>query len=588
MEEVKDNLKPKVDEKKIIDKLFKERDNYQQANVQQRNEINDIYNAYVGKMENIQKLPYKSQESSSKLRTEIAYVVPSIFSGTPQVEVEGIGEEDKAIAKILEKIVNHRFETIPQFYETVESWVKQSATFGTSLIKVCWRFITEEKEEETEEEDENGEKIKKQYSVVVSDEPYVEVPNILDCYYNPIISDVENQTSIIFRTVLPIDEVKENPIYDFTDATGNLNREKVAEKGNSTVDQYNSSRQNESDLIDTQKADKGTVEVYERITNDRIQTVVDGKERLVLRDKPFGYGFINAVKLTHEPNCIPNRFEGWGVGHNTLGIGKLYYRMWNQTIEGVKMSNNPMFIAKKGKNIDPRQAVAKPGGVVFVDDDGQPLQNSIVPLTFPDTKQGAANLLEKLEDEHRRASGANDLVQGAASNKTLGQDQIASTYSSQRFELIQRRFKQALADVANMIIKMEIQNLQSPDAPILRIFPQELRQDIYQLLVNEGKDIKFNVRIKGDTNIAKNKDVQIKQLIDLYNLFGNILPPENQMEWARKALELRGIDDLDKLVPDPQTYAQQQQQMMMQNQMPIDGQTMPSMDGMQPMQPQVM
>lgn len=572
--ETEEVIEESQDEKSILKTLFTERDNYQKANETQRGEFNDIYSVYIGKMDEVKKVPYKTKESSSRLRTEIAYVVPSIFSGSPEVEVEGIGEEDKALSKVLEKIVNHRFQTIPQFYEKVEGWVKQSATFGTSVLKVIWKFETEDKEEEIQDPN-TGEIIKQTYKVPVKDEPEIEIPNILDCYYNPILPDVYCQNSMIFRSVLPVDEVAKNESYTYAGKDGVLNRTKVKEKGSQTSDIYNSSNQEKSDLIDSQKAGKGTVEVYERITKDRIQTVCDGAEQLVLRDEPWHYGYINAVKLTHEPSCIPNRFEGWGVGQNTMGVGKLLYQLDNQIIEGVKMSNNPMFIAKKGKNIDPRQAVAKPGGIVFVDDDNEPINNSIQPLVFTDTKQGALELRNRLEDDHKRASGANDLVQGSASNDTLGQDQIASTYSSQRFELIQRRFKQALSDVADMIIKMELKNIQSPDASILRIFPEEMRQDIYELLINEAQDLKYNVSIKGETNIAKNKDVQIKQFVDMYNLFGPILPPENQMEWARKLLELRGVDEIDKLVPDPQQFAQQQAQQQMMEQGAIDPSMMP-------------
>lgn len=576
--EAKDVMKEKADADKIIKTLFSERDQYQSANLQQRNEFNDIYKVYMGQMDGVKKVPYKSKESSSKLRTEIAYVVPSIYSGQPEIEVEGVGEEDKAISKVIEKIINYRFQTIPQFNEKIESWVKQSVTFGTSLLKVCWKFETEEKTEPAQESEDGMEEenMPNTYKIVVKDEPDLEIPNILDCYYNPVLSEVCNQNSLIFRSVLTLDEVKENPLYDFVGVDGTPNRAKVEGKGAHQANPYDSSNQEQSDLIDLQKAGEGTVEIFERITRDRIQTVVDGKERLVLRDTEWSYGYIPTVKLTHEPNCIPNRFEGLGVGQNTMGIGKLYYKMWNQTIDGVTLTNNPMFFFKKGAGIDPRQLVAKPGGGIAVEGE-KPLAEYIQAVQFPDTKQGATNLIDKLEDEHRRASGANDLVQGAASNKTLGQDQIASTYSSQRFELIQRRFKQALADVAEIIIKMELKNLQSPDAEILRIFPEELRMDIYQLLINGAQNIKFNIRVKGETNVAKNKDIQIKQLIDAYNLFGAILPPENQIEWARKILELRGIDELDKLVPSAEQMAQKQaemQQQAMMEQGAIDPQMM--------------
>lgn len=550
-EEVKEQT-PKM----IVDKLFKERDTYQQANQAQRSVFNEIYEAYRGEMTDALDKS-KSQEKIMKLRTEVSYIVPSIFSGTPELEVEPIGEEDKDISFVGEKIVNYRLSTMPQAYEKIESWVKQAVVFGTSLIKVLWVFKLKDNGDGTQSPE--------------KDEPSLEVPNLLDCFYNPILSEVENQNSVIFRSVLSLDEVKKNPAYNFTDEMGKLNREKIETRVSAQTNQYDSSRQYQSDLIDTNKASQGTVEIYERVTCDRIQTFCDGKERLLLRDIENPNYFINAVKLIHEPNAIPNRFEGDGVGHNTLGLGRLYQKMINRTYDNVNLINNPHFLGRKGAGIDKQQLVVRAGGLTEVEGDG-PLSDQIQPLQTQDIKQGAMEILSKVEDEHKRASGANDLMQGSASNKTLGQDQIASTYSSQRFELINRRFKQALADVGKMILMLEIQNIQSIDAPILKIFPLEAeldggniqysRETVYQMLIaaREQKDLCFNIKVKGETNIAQNKDIQIKQLIDLFNLFGSTLPPRNQMAWARKLLELRGVDGIDSLVPDMEEMQMQQQQ----------------------------
>ena len=579
-EEVKE-----VDEKQIIDQLFKEKDNYQKTNEDSRNEVNDIYNAYMGRMDEVKKVPYFEPISIPKLRTEVAYIVPFIYSGQPEIEIEPVGEEDKAISQVLEKIVNYRIsQSIPQAYEKIESWVKQSVTFGTSLLKVNWKFEVQDNEDGTQ--------------TPIKDEPQLEVPNILDCFYNPIISDVEQQDSLIFRSVLPVEEVKKNPAYDFVDNEGNLNREK-AMQGNVQANQYDSSQQVEGDKITLQTASEGTVEVYERISKDRLQTVCVGKERYVLRDTENQYG-LNVVKLIHEPNCIPNRFGGMGVGQNTLGLGKGFHSIINQTKQNITLANNPRFMYNKGANIDKKQLVSTPGSGIEVDGDG-PLNNNIVQVDFADIKNGALDFIGRLDDEHKRASGANDLVQGSASNKTLGQDEIASSYSSNRFELITRRFKEALADLAKILIEMELKNLQSPDSAILRLWsgPQEIetgqadefgqpimetvniREQIYQLLISpQAKNAQYNVKVKGDTTIAKNKDIQIKQLIEAYNLFGDILPPEYQMEWAKKTLELRGIDELDKLVPDPQQYAQQMQQQQMEQQA-IDGNQIPQGQGIQ-------
>lgn len=569
MEETASNSTLEVDEKKIIETLFNERDVYQKATEQQRSDINDIYQAYVGEISDA-KDKSKSQEKITKLRTETNYIVPSVFSGNPELEVEGVGEEDADIARVSQDIVNHRINTIPQAYEKIESWVKQSVVFGTSLLNVVWRF--EKKETEPGQ------------FTVSQDEPDFQVPNILDCFYNPIIPDVENQNSIITRSVLSISEAKSNPAYTFTDKLGVLNREKIESKGNANADTYNSSRQVQNDRIDLQKASTDTIEVYERITADRIQTVADGKERLLLRDIANPYGKICIVKLTHEPSAIPNRFDGYGVGHNTLGLGKLIQKLSNRLIDNVNLANTPSFMFRKSANIDKKQLVVKPGSGIEVDADG-PLRDAIAQVEVADITGGGLNLLGRFDDEHKRATGANDLIQGAASNKTLGQDQIASTYSSNRFELINRRFKQALADVGRHIIEMEIKNIQSIDAPIMKIFPMEAEVDagrikysrgtVYQMLIaaRESGELHFNIRVKGETNVSQNKDRMMEQFREWYQVFGSILPPENQLKAAKKWLELRGIDGADDLVPEPSEMMPQEQALPQ----PPMGQPMPNL-----------
>ncbi len=555
MDEKNKTLQAVADEKSIIDTLFKERDNYQQSNQNQRATINEIYQAYVGEM-NDPKDRSKSQEKITKLRTETNYIVPSIFSGTPYLEVDMVGEEDKDLAFVSEEILNYRLDTIPQAYETIEAWVKQSVVFGTSIMNVFWRFVMKD----------NGDGTKSPQK----DEPALSVPNILDCFYNPIITDIESQPSLIFRSVLTAEEVRKNVAYTFTDAMGKLNREKVEGKGTMQRNQYDSTQQVTGDRIDLTKSSQGTVEVYERVTCERIQTVVDGKERLVVRDVPNPYYEITSVKLTHEPSAIPDRFDGYGAGHNTLGLGKLYQKMQNRSLDSVALTNNPFFIVDKGALVDKRQLVVKVGGALEIDAQGEPLSNKIQAVQFPDILSGAVMMMNKIEDEHKRASGANDLVQGSASNKTLGQDQIASTYSSNRFELINRRFKQALSDVGRLILKMEIENIQSIDAPILKIFPLQAevqpdgrirysRETVYQMLIvaREREDLRFNIKIKGDTNVAKNKDLMLKQFGEWCDRFLPLLPPVNQLAAAKKWLELRGIDGVDELVPDTEELEQQ-------------------------------
>lgn len=552
-EPVEPTEETKKPEQEIVDRVLKLKKQYESATQDSRKEFSEIFSVYMGKTDEVQSTPYDTKDDIPKLRTEVAYIVPSIFSGEPEVELVPVGDEDVALSKIYEKMVNHRFRTIKNFNAKIEAWVKQSVVFPASEIRVLWKFATQKKQEVGPD----GQPY--EYEEPTQDEPDVEVPNHMDVYFNPIISEVADQPCMIFRSVLPVSEVKENPMYDYVNENGVRNADIVEESGKST-DTLNSSTLGTTDIPTAQQeAMTGMVEVFELVDDDRIQTVANGK---LLRDIENPYGFINCVKLIHEPNAIPNRYEGHSMGTNTLSLGKMFFKMFNQISTNVKLCNNPMSIGKKGSVPNKAQLVSKPGGHVEVKGDG-PITDNFQWLQFPDIKSGAIELLAKIDDEHKRASGANDLVQGAGSNDTLGQDELAQANIGVRFELIVRRFKDALAKVAEMILKMELQNLQSPDAEILRIFPEKLRGQIYEVLIAEKDTVKFNVRIKGETNIAKNKAQSSKRKVELFNLSQNFLTDKEKRAMLRDIAEEQGMKDIDKLIGESNPIMEQQEQMQL-------------------------
>lgn len=530
----------------IIKTILSEKKNYEQASADTRQEIREIYDAYLGRMDNVKKLPYKNQETIPKLRTEVSYIVPYIFSGEPELSVEPIGEEDKLLSQILEKIVNYRLSSIPNSYDKIEDWVKQGTTFGTSILNVVWR--TKVEYEPVVDEEGNpvmeGEEPQTE-GRVIKDGPDFEVPNILDVYYNPVIADIDDQPSILFRSMLPVEYVKDCEMYTATDEEGNLNREKVEPK-KPVNDSYNSTSQT-TDVANAFEHQEGMVEVIERITKDSIQTIALG-QNLLLRETENRYGEICSVKFLFEKNTIPNRFNGFGVGQNTKGLGNLIYKMFNQSLDSVALSNNPMFIFKKGSVGDVSKLVGKPGGGIPVD--AENIRDAIIPIQFPDLKQGAISLQANLDDEHKRASGASDLIQGSSSSKTLGQDQISQTNSSNRFELIQRRFRKGLAKIGELLIKMELQNIQSPDSEILRIFPKDIRESVYQLLINEAKETRYNIKVRGETVVARNKDMEAKRMVELFNLSQNFLTDTEKRKMLRRIAERVGEQNINEIIAE--------------------------------------
>lgn len=548
----------------IVKEFQDEKTRYEKATTEIRSDYSDIYSAYMGEMDEVVSTPYDTKQSIPKLRTEISYVKPFVFSGQPEIEIEGVGDEDRDIASILEKIVNYRIQqAIPTAMETIEDWVHQAVTFGTSVLRVVWKFKTQKKEDGTE--------------VPVMDAPDLEVPNIMDVYYNPMIPQIDAQASIIFRSVLTLNEVQSNPAYNYADSDGNPNVDKIKGQGTFKADEKDSSTQLSQEVLSNQS---GMVEVFERVTPERIQTFAEGEETLILRDVENPDGYIPAVKLLFEKNTIPNVFNGMGVGHNTIGLGMAYYKLFNQLLTNVKLSNNPMAVYAKGTRIDKRQLVSKPGGGVEVDAGGRNLNDVFQWRSIPDIQSGGLDMLNRIEDEHKRASGANDLMQGSGSNDTLGQDEIAQQNISNRFELIARRFKQALVEMARMILDMELRNLQDAKADILRIFSDKMpqtdpmtgqeimvpgaRQMIFQLLKSEAQNVKYDIKIKGETTVARNKNLESKRLVDMFDLTQNFLTDKEKRAMARRIAEKQGEDNIDEIIGETNPMMEMQEQMMMQ------------------------
>jgi len=509
-------LTGKKDEK-TINLLFDEKKSYEKATKTLREEIKTIWDAYNGEMTD-KEYPWQSDKFIPKMRTEISYIMPFIFSGQPELEVEGIGDEDKFLAEQLEKIINYRFTRDLDAFNKISDWVAQSLTFGTSLIKVSWKFQTKD-------------------GKVKEDRTELTVPNILDIFLNPLIPTIEDQKSIIQRSTLTIKQLKNDPKYK--------NTKKVKPKGQLKSGDKDSSTLDSTDLDETEKmqTDMETVEVYERWSEDRIITVADGAERVLLRDEANPCGGLPYEKLIFEQEPLPNRFYGKGVGQNTIDLQAMYYDLFNQVMDNVKNLANKMYKIKRNVAFNPRDFISKPGGIIPVEDMGD-----VEPLEQTDIKQSAFEIMGLIGDEHKRASGANDLVQGAESGNTLGQDKIRESNSASRFDLVKRRFKNALASVGEKILTQEIENLQDINTPILRIFPAESREVMFDLIKSKGSDVAHNIKVKGETTLAMNKDIVRKQMIDLYNLAGETLTETESREFIREIMRLSGILNIDDLV----------------------------------------
>ena len=549
-----------AEDKKLASRVLSEKKVYEGSTTQWRQDIQEIWKAMNGELsENV--YPWENPQFIPKMRTEVSFVVPFIFSGDPQMEVDLVGDEDKEVAFLLDKILSYRIEKNPKFYNTALAWVTQGCGLGTSMMKIGWKYANTMKG--------------------IVDRPIYTVPNILDIYQNPSVAETEDQTSVIERISMTLDDVKNNPAF-------NENKNKVTSRKRTGSTPYGSDVMDQTDLNDVASVDDEfkMVDIYERWTKDEICTVADsGGGPLLLRHEPNPYGFIPYSKFVYEHEIIPNRCNGKGIGQNTLGLQEMYYDLFNLVMLNLKIVVNKMWRIDPGSRVNPQDLVARPGGTIrATKDEAEWVEQS-------DLKGSGFEMLALISQEHQRASGATDLVQGSPGARTLGQDQLAQSNVSNRFELVRRRLKSALSELGWMTLKMELMNLQSVDQEIMKIFPETERQNVFNVLMSVRDTVQFDVSVRGDTVLASNKDILAKQLLDLYNLVAPGMNPQEQRFFAQEIARMRGVTNVKELIPDFQMPGVQPgqplppvtQQLYRQfpgTQGPIDGNMLPEQGGM--------
>lgn len=492
-----------------------EKNVYEKATQDLRVEMQEIWKAMNGVL-STNVYPWEKPQFIPKMRTEVSFVLPFIFSGEPELVVDLVGDEDKATALVMDKILSYRTNNSSEVYDAMLAWVTQGVALGTSLLKVTWKFDPEKK----------------------IDRPIYEVPNILDIYTNPMIADVYKQRSMIEKISMTVGDVQKSPIY-------NNNKKKV--KPSKSTDNYGSEAMTDVDLNDRDKleAQFKTVDVYERWSEDRIITVADCQGGpILLRDEKHTHGKIPYIKFGFEREILPNRFYCKGVGQNTIGLQEMHYDLFNMVMLNLKIVVNKMWRVDPGTRLDPRDLVARPGGTV------RATKEEAEPIEQTDLERSSFEMLGLISDEHKRASGATELIQGGSSSRTLGQDQLAQSNVSNRFELVRRGLKSALSKVGSLTLKMELDNLQSAEAEIMKIFPSSERKSIFDFIQSVKDNTTFDVTVRGDTILAMNRDILAKQMLDLYNLLAESLLPQEKRHFAQEIARLRGIKNVKDLIPD--------------------------------------
>lgn len=117
---------------------------------------------------------------------------------------------------------------------------------------------------------------------------------------------------------------------------------------------------------------------------------------------------------THQYK-IPGRFWGIGIPKVVHFLSEERKTLRNINLDRQKLQINKMFLHNSSFDLDDKDMVSRPGGVITVDTNGQPISNALVPLEYGDVSASYFKTEEILLEDMRRATGIDDRA-----NPTVG------------------------------------------------------------------------------------------------------------------------------------------------------------------------
>jgi hypothetical protein len=133
---------------------------------------------------------------------------------------------------------------------------------------------------------------------------------------------------------------------------------------------------------------------------------------------------------------IPGQFWGVGIPKVIHYLSEERKTIRNLNLDRQKLQINKMFLHNSSFDIDDDDTVSRPGGIISVDTNGQPINNAITPLEYGDVPNSYFQTEEILLEDMRRAHGIDDRVSGANVGSTATQAAIQKESAIKRINLI--------------------------------------------------------------------------------------------------------------------------------------------------------
>src|SRR3990167_10414676 len=217
--------------------------------------------------------------------------------------------------------------------------------------------------------------------------------------------------------------------------------------------------------------------------------------------KPF-------VKLRFKTNPLPNRAYDTGAIEPTIHLQKAFNDLLNELFDNVALTNETMWQVRRGAAVNPMDLIARPGGIVEVDD----INADIAPLIAGDIRNSGVEMLRMIDAEFQQASMVTNLLKGVPDAKFATEAAINQSNAQTLMDMIDQNIKDALSELGQMILNINLQY--GKGVRSFRVMDND-KQAVFAEV--DLKDIsgKYDIKISSDRANATSKAVIQKQLLDM-------------------------------------------------------------------------
>lgn len=306
---------------------------------------------------------------------------------------------------------------------------------------------------------------------------------------------------------------------------------------------------------------KGKIEILEIwIKDDRVVTLaLDGGSQLILgeKDYPFQHGELPFVLATDYPDL--HSLYGIGEPETIYSLQVELNALRSQRMDNMNLILNRMYQLRKGSGVDPKQAISRPGGIIWVseiDRDIKPFDMSDIPMsTYREEGElkSDINTTTSVGSYGRGAGAGGSTPETASAVNTMGE--ATSSRNMLKANLFEwtglKRLGEMFYALDQEFVDQEkmIRVIGDEGAEFVNILPED---------VLNHYDIEVSISPPPPENLALAKS----QMLELYSLMRED-PQVDQIKLKKIVLDSFNVPSLDGLVQEPV--------MTLPNGMPVPG-----------------